>query len=99
MYNPAQFQETRIDVLHDLIRRHPLSTLVTLTGHGLDANHIPLLLDPTVGSLGVLRGHVSRANALWRESSANSDALAIFQGPDAYITPSWYATKQETGRV
>jgi transcriptional regulator len=96
MYNPPHFREERVDVLHELIRRHPLSTLVTLGSDGLTANHIPLILEPEPAPFGTLRGHVSRANPLWR---AQSDALAIFQGPDAYITPTWYPTKRESGRV
>ena len=99
MYVPAHFEETRLEVLHDLVRNHPLATLVTLDRSGLNANHIPMELDPGPESLGTLRGHVSRANPVWRDFSCDVAALAIFQGPEVYITPSWYQTKQESGKV
>lgn len=99
MYVPAHFEETRLEVLHDLVRRHPLATVVTLDSEGLNANHIPMELDPGPQSLGALRGHVSRANPVWRNFSREVASLAIFQGPEMYITPSWYQTKQESGKV
>ena len=99
MYVPAHFEETRLEVLHDLVRNHPFATLVTLDQAGLNANHIPMELDPESQSLGTLRGHVSRANPMWRDFSCDVAALAIFQGPEIYITPSWYQTKQESGKV
>jgi len=99
MYNPPHFREERIGVLHRLIQGHSLATFVTLGADGLIANHLPLVLDPEPAPLGTLRGHFSRANAQWRESLPGAPALAIFQGPEAYITPSWYPSRQETGRV
>lgn len=99
MYVPSHFAETRVEVLHQLIRAHTLATLVTLSSDGLNANHIPMLLDTDPAPFGTLRGHVARANHLWRDFSSEIEALAIFQGPEAYITPSWYPTKQETGKV
>ena len=99
MYLPKHFEETRVDVLHRLIRAHPLGALVVMTRSGLDANHIPLEVDPDPAPFGTLRGHVARANPLWRESGGDAQALAIFQGPDTYVSPGWYATKQETGKV
>jgi len=97
MYTPKQFEETRVDVLHNLIRAHPLGALVTVTANGLDANHIPFEIDPEPAPFGTLRGHVARANPVWRDPGAQ--ALAIFQGVNTYISPSWYPTKQETGKV
>src|SRR3954447_6003244 len=99
MYLPAQFEETRIEELHGLIRAHPLGTLITLSRSGLEANHIPFEVHPDPAPFGTLRAHVARANPMWREFSADTGALAVFQGPSAYITPSWYATKRETGKV
>jgi transcriptional regulator len=99
MYVPPHFEENRTDVLHQLVRDHPFAVLVTLTPGGLEANHVPLELDPAPAPLGTLRGHVSRANPVWRTLSADVEALAIFQGPDHYITPGWYATKRDTGKV
>ncbi|MDH5534322.1 MAG: FMN-binding negative transcriptional regulator [Betaproteobacteria bacterium] len=99
MHNPSHFEETRIEVLRDLIRRHPLGILVTLTAGGLDANHIPFELDPDLAPYGTLRGHVARANPVWRDFSRDVQALAVFRGVDSYITPSWYQTKKESGKV
>jgi transcriptional regulator len=99
MYIPAHFDESRPEVLQALITAHPLATLVTLTADGLNANHIPLRLHAEGGPQGILRGHVARANALWKAFDPQVEALAVFQGPDSYITPGWYATKQETGKV
>jgi len=99
MYNPPYFQEERTDVLHSLIREHSLAAVITMGPEGLIANHIPLILDPQPGPLGTLRGHVSRMNPQWRDSLPHVSALAIFQGPSAYITPSWYPSRQEAGKV
>ena len=99
MYNPPHFREERTEVLHQLIREHALAALVTLGPEGLIANHVPLILDPDAGPLGTLRGHLSRMNSQWRDSLSDVPALAIFQGPSAYITPSWYPTKDATGKV
>jgi transcriptional regulator len=99
MYLPAHFEESRVDVLHGLIHAHPLGALVTLTAAGLNANHIPFEVDPEPGPFGTLRGHVARANPVWREVSRETEALVIFQGPGTYVSPAWYPTKQETGRV
>ena len=99
MYVPAHFEETRPEVLHELIRDHPLAALVTLGSEGLNANHIPLELDPDPAPGGTLRGHVARGNPVWRDFSRDVEALAVFQGPGAYISPAWYQTKRETGKV
>ncbi|MEI2741919.1 MAG: FMN-binding negative transcriptional regulator [Candidatus Competibacter sp.] len=99
MHIPKHFDEPRIDVLHGLIHARPLSTLVTLSSGGLNANHIPLHLSDSPSPLGTLRGHVARANLVWSDFSKDIEALAIFHGPNAYITPSWYPTKAETGKA
>ena len=99
MYNPPHFEETRVDVMHGLLRQAPLATVVALAADGMFANHLPLELDPAPPPLGLLRGHVSRANRFWRDASPDGDVLAIFEGPRAYVSPTWYASKAETGRV
>ena len=99
MYLPKHFEETRVEVLHQLIHAHPLGALVTMTPDGLDANHIPFEVDPSPAPFGTLRGHVARANPVWRDASRDVEALVIFQGPGLYISPSWYATKRETAKV
>ncbi len=98
MYQPRAFEETRIAVLHDLIRRYPLATLVTTGPDGPEADHIPLHLAHDGSFCGVLQGHVARANPIWQNAS-KGEVLVIFHGPQRYISPSWYATKTETGKV
>jgi transcriptional regulator len=100
MYTPKHFAETRLEVLHQLIHSYPLATLVTLDGAALCADHIPFDLaapDPHA-PFGVLRGHVARANPLWSRAQAG-DVLAVFQGPQAYISPAWYEEKALSGKV
>jgi transcriptional regulator len=99
VYLPAHFREDRLEVLHRFIKQQSFATLVTLGADGLIANHIPLVLHTDPAPLGTLRGHVSKANPQWRDSRPDVPALAIFHGPSAYISPSWYPTKRETGRV
>jgi transcriptional regulator len=99
MYLPAHFAESRPEVLHGFIREHPLAVLVTLCLNELNANHIPFELDPEPAPFGTLRGHVARANPVWRTFSKDVEALVVFQGPRSYITPSWYQTKKENGKV
>jgi transcriptional regulator len=99
MYIPAAFREEDLPTIHAEMRRIQLATLVTLTSTGLLATHLPLMLDPAAGPYGTLYGHVARGNSQWRDSSANVEALAIFTASDAYVSPSWYPSKQETGKV
>jgi transcriptional regulator len=99
MYLPAQFHEDRTPILHDLIRAHPLAMLVTLDSTGLVANHIPMEIDAEAGPFGTLRGHVARANPIWKSHRPDVEAMAVFAGPHCYITPSYYATKAATGKV
>jgi transcriptional regulator len=97
MYTPPAFAETRVETLHDAIRAHGLATLVTHTPDGMIASHLPLMLDPTRGRFGTLIGHLARANPQARHSAG--EALVIFQGPEGYITPSYYPTKRENAKV
>ncbi|HZW26404.1 MAG TPA: FMN-binding negative transcriptional regulator [Gallionella sp.] len=99
MYIPRQFEEPNIEVIHELIRAKPLATLVTLNADGLEANHIPLMLTAGPAPYGVLSGHIARSNPLWQEHPADADVLVIFHGAESYISPSWYASKAETGKV
>lgn len=99
MYLPAYFKESRTAVLHAMMRARPLATLVTCSDTGLAANHIPVETLPDPAPHGMLRGHIARANPLWREYRPESEALAIFQGPQVYISPSFYPSKKETGEV
>src|SRR5687767_839605 len=99
MYNPDQFREERPEVLRAFIAQHPLGALVAVTADGLTANHIPMLWEAREGTPGVLKGHVARANPLWKTTAPDSTVLVIFGGADRYITPSWYPAKQEHGKV
>jgi transcriptional regulator len=98
LYIPKANEEKRISVMHKLVRSQPLASLVTMTSTGLFASHIPLILEEDATGLGILRGHISRANAQWKDIDAHVEALAIFSGPQHYITPSWYAGKLEDGK-
>ncbi len=99
MYQPKHFEETRREVMQALVTSQPLCTLVTLSDEGLVADQIPMVLRPEVGPMGTLVGHVARANPLWRVTRLDTPVLAIFQGPQHYISPNWYPTKQEHGKV
>jgi transcriptional regulator len=99
MYLPNHFKEDRTEVLHELIRSHPFATLITLDAGGLVANHIPMEIDAASGPLGTLRGHVARGNPVWKSPRLDVEALAVFHGPQHYITPTYYATKAATGKV
>ncbi len=100
MYIPQHFEEPNISVMQTLIRDYPLATLVTFSGDGLNANHIPLHLQADESApYGCLRGHVARSNPLYRDIDPTTEVLAVFQAENAYISPSWYATKAQTGKV
>lgn len=98
MYVPRHFEETRADALHDLIREYPLGALVLNGPHGLDANHLPFALDTGAGTHARLTAHIARANPISREAKDGDEALVIFRGPDAYISPNWYPSKHEFHR-
>jgi transcriptional regulator len=98
MYIPKHNEEPRVEVIDRLIRSHPLATLVTMGTSGLFATHLPMVLHRE-GEHAILRGHISRANRQWRDFSPEVEALAIFSGPEHYITPNWYPEKVTTGKV
>lgn len=98
MYIPPHFAENRPEQLHRIIREHSLGTLVTQGFDGLDADHLPFEFDPEVGEHGLLSAHVARTNPVWQRSPTGSPVMVIFRGAQAYISPSWYPSKQETHR-
>lgn len=98
MYLPVHFAERRPEVLHAAMRGHPLATLASTGREGLAADHLPLQLSVDASGGCRLLGHVARANPLWREA-AGQEVLAIFHGPQAYVTPAWYPTKHEHGKA
>jgi transcriptional regulator len=99
VYVPAHFDEDRVAVLHEMIRSSGLATLVSMTADGLVASHAPLMLDPDPAPFGTLIGHLAKANSHARAADAGVQTLVIFQGPDGYISPSYYAAKKEHGKV
>lgn len=99
MYQPPHFREDDLAAQHALIRAHPLGLLITAGAGGLLANPVPFLIDPHAAPLGMLSAHLARANPQWQAVRDGAEALVVFQGADAYVTPSWYPTKAETGKV
>ena len=98
MYAPEHFVERRLEILHAAIRGIGFSTLTSHDKDGLQASHIPTLLDASVGEFGVLEGHFARANPHWRSLAGGGDVLAIYTAADGYISPNWYPSKHETGK-
>lgn len=99
MYVPKHHQLKEHDAAFSLMVSHPLGAWVCQTQDGLVANHLPFFLDRTRGPHGVLMGHVARANTVWRQLTLLAPSVVIFQGPQAYITPGWYPSKAEHGKV
>jgi len=97
VYLPRHFEQNDAAVLAAAMRAHPLATLIVAAGDGPTADLIPLEFHPQIGPHGTLRGHVARANPLWR--AAGGTALAVFHGPQAYVSPNWYPSKHEHGKV
>jgi transcriptional regulator len=99
MYKPTHFVESRPELLQGLMERYPLAVVVAATATGIQANHIPLIFEASTGPLGTLKGHIARANSLWRDLETGAEVLAVFQGASHYISPNWYATKRDHGKV
>lgn len=99
MYLPPAFAEDRLEVKHGLIHAYPLGTLIVQTEEGPTADLLPFLLYPDEGGNGVLRAHVARANPVWKALAEGAPVLAVFQGPEAYITPNWYEVKRSAGKA
>jgi transcriptional regulator len=100
MYNPAHFAESRIEILRDFIKAHPFGALVSNGENGLEASHLPVFLDDEQATgKRLLRCHMARANRQWKACVSAPSVLLIFTGPDHYISPSWYPSKEEHGKV
>ena len=99
MYTPGAFSEERPDVIASFLEAHPVAQLVTMTGDGLVATPLPLMYEASDAGSGSLVGHVARANRQWAESTPATEALAIFFGANAYVSPNWYPSKAEHGKV
>lgn len=96
MYIPAHFNESRPELLHELIAQHPLGILVAHGKSGLSANHLPFMLHPQEGAQGVLHCHVARNNPVWQDLENGDEVMVIFHAGDAYISPQWFPSKLET---
>jgi len=99
MHIPRQFKESRVDVLQDFMREYSLCTLITISSKGSNANHIPMHVVSRPAPFGALTCHIDRTNPIIDDIQCNREVLAVFNGPNSYITPSWLPTKKETGRV
>jgi len=99
MYCPKKFAENRLSVLHELIRSHSLGTWTCWVDNQLVVNHIPFVLDEAAGEFGTLYGHVAKANPIWTLIDGTTESVVVFQGPQSYITPSWYPSKRAHGKV
>lgn len=98
MYTPSHFEKASTSAIRSLIAAHPLATLVTQSSDGLGAEHIPMLFVES-GPQVVLHGHVAKANPVWQQVRESGEVLVIFQGPNRYISPKWYPSKLEHGKV
>lgn len=99
MRQPPIFSENRVPVMQALMTAHPFATIVSSATGTLSADHVPLVLHDDEGAQGVLRGHIAVTNPLYRETEGPIDVLCVFQGPQTYVTPSWYASKKAHGKV
>ena len=98
MYRPPVFREDSVDVMRALIHHNPFATLVVSGAGGMEAAHIPLV-QAQGGDFGLLQGYVARPNPIWEIFDQGTEVLAIFQGADHYVTPCWYPSKTEHGKV
>lgn len=99
MYRPTAFRQDDLATLHAQIDASGLAMLTSAGEQGLQASHLPLLLEPGEGEFGTLYGHFARANPHWRDLASGAEALVVFSGPDAYIHPGWYPAKAEHDKV
>ena len=99
MYLPSAFRQDDLAELHAQMQASPFALLTSAGAAGVQASHLPLLLAPDEGEFGTLYGHFARANPHWRDLQDGAEALAVFSGPDAYISPGWYPAKAEHGKV
>ncbi len=99
MYEPSHFKVEDREALFGVMRDHPLATLITAGEGGLVANPVPFVLHADEGEQGVLRAHLARPNPQWQAIAAGAQTLVVFTGVERYVTPAWYASKREHGKV
>jgi transcriptional regulator len=94
MWTPRVYAEADLALLHELMRHHPFALLTTAEEGRVQATHLPFLVDPARGAQGTLMAHMARANPHWRQLAAGAEALVVFSGPHAYVSPAWYADRE-----
>jgi len=99
LYVPKFNQQNDIEVLRSLIKSRPLGAWTTIANGDIEVNHIPFILHEDRGEFGTLVGHVARSNTVWKNFSEDKNSVIVFQGEQAYITPSWYPSKHQHGKV
>jgi transcriptional regulator len=99
LYNPPAFRESDLPALQAQIAASGLTTLISVGAQGPIVSNVPIIFDPNIGQYGMIAGHLARGNPQWRESDLLIPAIAIFMGADAYVSPSYYPSKQEHGKV
>ncbi len=99
MFKPPLFMEDRVGVMHDLIDAYSFGILIAHEDSELSVNHLPFVLHRELGDKGMLRAHMAKGNPLWKAFDEGSNVVVIFQGPHHYISPGWYASKAEHGKV
>jgi len=99
MFQPPIFSVDDKELMHELMLTHPFGTLISIQDGGITADHLPLVIHPELSEQGTIRAHIAKGNPLWLKRKTSMEILAIFQGPQAYITPSWYPSKKQHGKV
>lgn len=99
MYIPKPFEERKLDRLHKFIEAYPLATWVSYAEGDLNVDHVPFVLDTSNTANGVLYGHIARANPIWRQYARSTRHVLVFRGPQTYVSPNWYPSKEEHGRA
>lgn len=99
MFQPPIFSVDDTKLMHELMLTHPFATLITIQDGGISADHLPVVVHPELSDQGIIRAHIAKGNPLWLKRKTSMETLAIFQGPQAYITPSWYPSKKQHGKA
>ena len=99
MYVQTLFEEKRAHVMHELMQRYSLGSLILMTPSGMETNSLPMEVDTSSGEFGTLRCHFGRSNPIWKNLIHGMDAMVIFQGPNAYISPRWYVAGQKSKKA
>ena len=99
MHIQPHFAESRVPVLHELMRSRPLATFIVVNDDDIVVNHMPLMIESDASEFGVIKGHIPRSNRIWESFDAKRNAVAIFHGPESYVSSSWYPSKRAHGKA